>query len=717
MKKYLMTGIAALAMCAGFTSCSHNDDIEVYSQAQIDKAKYDQAFLRYVGGTIAPDQDWGFSANITAASRVTRGFTRTQVAPSCPDINAPYDEDWVEDYLLSATEPTQANCWDNYDNSTYATNYGEGGPNYIDYGDAQQVADRNYFFGDDGNSDSWEQRVAWALQNHPSWVVYNKDESYIKLFKITGTWDGYINVVASEGYLPDHVTRSNAERTVVVTGTWNINDQNQRIGAFGRIIVANGGTINIAEGKALELVNQARLVVLRGGSITGEGEVMVTNGNAEGLEGYNAGTIDIHKVNNNFGKFYNYGVLKADIYAAGAQESNIYNHGKVIIGGTKETSNGNSYYVSSNARIYNACQWWCKGDQRARNIEMVSGSYMQVDGELMLSSSEDETTDPTYVGMAANSLIKCGTLYNNGTSWTGPTDGYAVVSTGQITYLNWAQDTYPLDYGYFENNIYLQADNLSNIPTGNGYQAGETATAEWKFKNIVANGLDNGSVKRGNGNVRVIGKGNTEIITPDPDFELGVNGCTPGFSGDVDPVDPDDPDDPEETTEITYDIRIMGEDLSADEDGDFDFNDIVLDVKFSKGNETTTKVCLRAAGGTLPLYIIAGGEQFEVHELFGVGKNVMVNTANGHHFDKKPVEFELKTAVANAEQARDNIVIKVEKNGTLQELTARISEPAAKIAITGVAPGDWLDERTSIKEVKTQFVDWASQNKSRSTWW
>jgi hypothetical protein len=95
----------------------------------------------------------------------------------------------------------------------------------------------------------------------------------------------------------------------------------------------------------------------------------------------------------------------------------------------------------------------------------------------------------------------------------------------------------------------------------------------------------------------------------------------------------------------------------------------------------------------------------------------MVNTAAGHHFDVPAKEFELKTNVANAEEARDKIVLKVDKNGELQELTAKIQEPAAKIAITSVAPGDWLDERVSIKDVKTQFVDWASANRSRSTWW
>ena len=70
MKKYLMTGVAALAMCAAFTSCSH--DIEAPSQEAIDQAKaaeviatYQAAFKAYVGGEISASQNWGFGTTRT----------------------------------------------------------------------------------------------------------------------------------------------------------------------------------------------------------------------------------------------------------------------------------------------------------------------------------------------------------------------------------------------------------------------------------------------------------------------------------------------------------------------------------------------------------------------------------------------------------------------------------------------------------------------------
>ena len=75
MKKYLMTGIAALALCVGFTSCSH--DMTPMSQEEINAAKaqqivdkYNSAFIAKFGQPAA-NQDWGFGNNAA-----TRAFTR-----------------------------------------------------------------------------------------------------------------------------------------------------------------------------------------------------------------------------------------------------------------------------------------------------------------------------------------------------------------------------------------------------------------------------------------------------------------------------------------------------------------------------------------------------------------------------------------------------------------------------------------------------------------
>jgi hypothetical protein len=446
------------------------------------------------------------------------------------------------------------------------------------------------------------------------------------------------------------------------------------------------------------MVNQAQLVVLRGGTLTGAGKVEVNNGNASGLENYNGGTISVATFNNNFGKFFNYGDFLVNEYQGGAKESNFYNRHLAVVDHFAGTGS------TANARIFNACQFYVVNNARIRNYEGISGSALIVGGQLMCSTSEDGTTTPTYVGLAAGALVKAGSLYNNGTSWTGPTEGgYAVLSIGKFDFMNWEQD-HPELGGYFINNIYLQADDLNNVPDGNGYHQTDPtdavnysySIAEYKFKNIVANA-------GGNGNVTIINKGTTEILPADPEFELGVKGCTPGFKGQI-------------PSSLVYDLRVIGEDLSANNDGDFDFNDVVFDVKFDANN---AYIKLLAAGGTLPLRI-DGKDIWEVHKLFGVDQDYMVNTnakkqnLKGNERDKEPIEFRLGRGINDASEA-NSIKIEVYKNGNWLELEAPIGEPAAKLAV-GI-DFNWLDERTSIKGTYTNFVTWARDNDFQSRWW
>ena len=63
MKKSLITGMATLALCTVFTSCSHDDDY--FTSLQDSKsAEYQNAFVSAFG-EISSNQDWGFSATTT----------------------------------------------------------------------------------------------------------------------------------------------------------------------------------------------------------------------------------------------------------------------------------------------------------------------------------------------------------------------------------------------------------------------------------------------------------------------------------------------------------------------------------------------------------------------------------------------------------------------------------------------------------------------------
>lgn len=160
--------------------------------------------------------------------------------------------------------------------------------------------------------------------------------------------------------------------------------------------------------------------------------------------------------------------------------------------------------------------------------------------------------------------------------------------------------------------------------------------------------------------------------------------------------------------EAEYDLRIIAEDLSATEASDFDFNDVVFDVKY--GNPATIKI--HAAGGTLPLYI--NGQ--EVHGLLGAETTEMVNTNAG--VTRDPVVVELNVEVKDAAEANEKIVIQVEKNGAMQTLTAEQGKPAAKLGVG--TDYQWLDERASVKAVYPSFLDWVNGSGFTQTpwqWW
>ena len=95
MKKYLMTGIATLAMGGMFTSCTQ--DMSIYSGELADYAKqtYEQKFIERFGEP-DPNQTWGFGSSTVAT---TRGMTRSNPGETYPQtsegINANANE-WAD---------------------------------------------------------------------------------------------------------------------------------------------------------------------------------------------------------------------------------------------------------------------------------------------------------------------------------------------------------------------------------------------------------------------------------------------------------------------------------------------------------------------------------------------------------------------------------------------------------------------------------------------
>lgn len=142
---------------------------------------------------------------------------------------------------------------------------------------------------------------------------------------------------------------------------------------------------------------------------------------------------------------------------------------------------------------------------------------------------------------------------------------------------------------------------------------------------------------------------------------------------------------------------ITSADLSNVQSSDWDFNDAVFDayINYNKdwkdGNYAI--ITLRAAGGTLPL-TIAGKE---VHELFGVSQQTMVNTGAAGGAEKAPVQFRLTKDEIVSANANDIKVVVTDAKGQKIELTAKVGQATQKVAAPVENHVKWLKERNHIK--------------------
>ena len=152
--------------------------------------------------------------------------------------------------------------------------------------------------------------------------------------------------------------------------------------------------------------------------------------------------------------------------------------------------------------------------------------------------------------------------------------------------------------------------------------------------------------------------------------------------------------------------RVIAEDLSASENTDFDFNDVVLDVTLT---EDGADCVLQAAGGQLPIRINGenGGKLLEVHEMFGVDQKTMVNTnadKQGLPSAKKdPVKF----SITGSFKSVKDVKIEVKKDdGKWHELYAKQGDSACKILVDPTFP--WPDEKESLKAVYPKFTNYVA---------
>ena len=173
-----------------------------------------------------------------------------------------------------------------------------------------------------------------------------------------------------------------------------------------------------------------------------------------------------------------------------------------------------------------------------------------------------------------------------------------------------------------------------------------------------------------------------------------------------------------------YDLRIMAEDLTVSENSDFDFNDIVFDVKYVNSSQVDIKIL--AAGGIYPIRINQNSN-WEAHAILDASMT-MTNTYPGQHYAKTAKEI-LHVSGSFGSSKSDQaffdgvkaIKVEVSKNGgqTWTELEAPVGKVASKIAVPVTV--DWCDEFQDIdvkwggSKSSGKFAAWVA-NPSQKFW-
>ena len=185
-----------------------------------------------------------------------------------------------------------------------------------------------------------------------------------------------------------------------------------------------------------------------------------------------------------------------------------------------------------------------------------------------------------------------------------------------------------------------------------------------------------------------------------PNINIPESPCSPGFKG-GDPL-----------------YRVIAEDLSAAEAGDFDFNDVVFDVVKAESGVTTLK--LICAGGVLPLRVRGANqaEGTEIHSLFGEttpnekGEYKMYNTGLSPKMPE--VEFTVEGTYTTPGQIK-NIIIEVQKDGVWMPLNATTGEPACKILVDDTFTP--VPERKNIANEYKKFTNYVQGSFVNDFWW
>ncbi len=687
MKKYLMTGIAAMTFGGLFTSCSHDMSVYQGDVAQQVKDNYEQAFIQTFGQP-APTQDWGFGSSSVAG---VRGGTRTITVNGDAYDKFPSADDVAANFPTAIPEGAEevSELGNLYIGKHYDNEWGGGTAsdlyavyaNFIKEGHNLKITSAGTTeLGGSYQNAGWDATAGKNLAR--PYNVYVDVDGDVTLKRNGST---HFNLYILKGNVTLESNYGEQAGLISVAAGATLNDRRNSIAANQGVKIFNKGTINATNTEKYDIGNFC--------TVYNEGKFNVT-----GALTYSPGDA-------NTSYFMNLGD-DAELTASAMtlnSAGNFFNDGKVVITGETKVTQKDIYWVNAGYYKTGSIFFSAKNDTFYNYCQLiVTGNAHMYDGEFnLMPNSYTETAtaemDNFIVNMGGNAGINIKGAVRVIAQGDGTFQGFKNAGTnnyvligGKVT-VDSHKKTFSVEPGITYSIKEIEIVRGGSVVTEAQLQ--EEQSGDYPVLDLQGTEAPFGKL----------------TVTPK---EFG-QGC--GATWTI-------------TNDDEESCIVIAEDLSAKEHSDFDFNDAVFKVTKKGGKVSVT---ILAAGGELPIFIGEVKSENELHARFSkeakangddreITTKTMINTIDGDRSYATPTyelaEGEWDKTKTEINKIAASIKVTVKKGGQDVELLAPVGEAAAKLAVG--TDYQWCDEWEGIDDkFGGKFSEYVGGQHSWNTWY
>ena len=673
-KKYLMKGMAVLALIASVSSCV--SDVSV-SDADRNAAAKENA-ENQLGIIIPEGQTWSMAAKVTTDITVNLGVDQNYtvgIYNADPRFSKSvfYAKENVQEGGRLTTSVTLPNAMKTAYIAVYDSNY------ELQTVKVASVVDGEIRTNVGGVDSRRAMRAAPAEWSHEHSDAWMEDLEFPQTADALPT--GAIDLTNLGNYEDKNGNKTNAVYYIPKTfsGTLNLDD---KVKLKAGMKVYNFGTLN-----GIDKVNYDGVVTFYN---VGTWNWNITSGQRHTV--YNTGTLNVNSYAN-IGKVYNRSTLVLGNGADVPNDMSIYSTNE----GTVEMPNGGDFKAA--ADIHGTLT--VGGENNTRNIKIQNNQTQYICGLIVYG-----TLDMTQGKLETSYIHATNITFDGAHIWLLPKAH--VVATNQISISNSGCEIYGYEESYAlieTKNFYLRNHNNFIDTFSANIQFKITGWIDIQERVTQDNGQVDDKSNKYNSVADYIRSQNGSALANRMNQDVyGVSECSDAYGT------PEKH--PEEQAVYTYafeDQRIGG---------DYDMNDVVLKICHPYKEDGLTlntsklDVKLVAAGATFNIMVMIGdkylfGEK-EIHEALGVDPGVMVNT--GAHAkvqnDVDPIS-DTVDAPAGWDGDFEKLDVRIHVL-TVNEVIKFLDEKVVPYAV--MIPNDWAwpVERVNVMKAYLGFGPWAT---------